>query len=205
MIYDNVILTDCDGVLVDWLKSFVIWMAKHGHHPVTTEPTYDINVMYGITKKQKAEYIKMFHVSAYVGFLNPLRDAMYYVDLLHRKHGYVFHLITSMSDDPMAKKLRIQNIENLFGKTAFERFTILGAGEDKTEALREYKDSGCWWIEDKPSNAEVPLENDFDIYSILMKHAHNENYLSDRYSKINGWKVKTVDNWNQIYNLITGE
>ena len=199
-IHDNVILTDCDGVLVDWLKGFTIWMIKHGHPPVDGVVSYDLTDIFGITKDEKNKYVRMFNESAYVGSLNPLRDAMYYIDLLHRKHGYVFHMITAMSDDPMAAKLRIQNIEGLFGKTAFERFTILDRGADKTEALREYKDSGCWWIEDKISNAEIPYENNFDIHSILMLHNHSMETTTKQNTAFT-----LANNWRDVYQLVTGE
>ena len=55
-----------------------------------------------------------------------------------------------MSRDENAGKLREMNLSKLFGNQAFERIVCLDTGADKHEALEEYKDSGCWWLEDKP-------------------------------------------------------
>ena len=80
---------------------------------------------------------------------------MYYVEKLHKEHGYVFHCITSVSIDPNAIKLREMNLRKLFGETAFQRIVCLDTGADKNYALEEYAGSQCWWVEDKPENADV--------------------------------------------------
>ena len=82
---------------------------------------------------------------------------MFYIKRLHEEHGYCFHCITSLSEDDNAGKLRKMNLRKLFGKTAFEKFVILDTGANKDEALAEYKDTGLWWIEDKPENALAGL------------------------------------------------
>jgi hypothetical protein len=87
------------------------------------------------------------------------------------------------------------NLGKLFGSTAFERVTCLETGADKNGALAEYRDSGCWWVEDKPENAEVGL--DLGLRSILMEHGHNMNHVNEQ--------IPVVKNWREIYNIITGE
>jgi FMN phosphatase YigB (HAD superfamily) len=191
---DNILLVDCDGVLLNWEYAFAIWMEQHGHEKQPgAEFTYDIGEHYGITKDQGRKLIKLFNESAAIGFLPPLRDAMYYVKRLHEEHGYVFHCITSLSTDVNAKRLREMNLNKLFGDTAFELVTCLETGADKHEALEPYKDSGCWWFEDKPENAEVGL--DLGLKSVIMEHGHNMSYLNP--------KIPVVKNWKEIYNLIT--
>jgi hypothetical protein len=120
---------------------------------------------------------------------------MYYVKRLHEEHGYVFHCITSLSLDANAGKLREMNLRKLFGKTAFERIVCLDTGADKHEALSEYRDSGLWWIEDKPENAEVGL--DLGLRSMLMEHGHNMTHQNQQ--------ISTVKNWREAYDIITGE
>jgi hypothetical protein len=96
----NLILVDADGVLLDWEFAFSIWMEEHGF--VKREGhqfEYDIGTRYGIDRDQSFKLIKMFNESAAIGFLPPLRDAMYYVKRLHEEHGYVFHCITSLSTE----------------------------------------------------------------------------------------------------------
>jgi hypothetical protein len=65
---------------------------------------------YGIDRDQSFKLIKMFNESAAIGFLPPLRDAMYYVKRLHEEHGYVFHCVTSLSTDVNAGRLREMNL-----------------------------------------------------------------------------------------------
>ena len=79
------ILVDADGVLLDWEYAFSVWMEEHGF--VRTEGSqfmYDIGLRYGIDHEQGRKLIKIFNESAAIGFLPPLRDAMYYVKRLHK-------------------------------------------------------------------------------------------------------------------------
>ena len=190
---DSVILVDCDGVILNWEYAFAIWMEQHGFNKIPgSEFEYDIGRRYGIDKEQGRKLIKMFNESAAIGFLPPLRDAMYYVKRLHEEHGYVFHCITSLSLDPNAKKLREMNLNKLFGETAFEKVVCLDTGADKDHALAPYRDTGCYWVEDKPENAEVGHK--LGLRSILMEHGHNMyHYHQD---------IPIVKNWKEIFDLI---
>ena len=190
----KLILVDADGVLLDWEFAFSIWMEEHGFVKKDGHQfEYDIGNRYGIDWEQGKKLIKMFNESAAIGFLPPLRDAMYYVKRLHEEHGYVFHCITSLSRDINAQRLREMNLSKLFGDTVFEKVVCLDTGADKNYALEEYADSGCWWIEDKPENAEVGL--DMGLRSVLMEHGHNMHHVNDR--------IPVVKNWREIYELVT--
>lgn len=190
---DRVILVDADGVLLNWEYAFAIWMEQHGFNKVEGgQFVYDIGERYNISRDQGRKLIKMFNESAAIGFLPPLRDAMYYVKRLHEELGYVFHCITSLSSDINAQRLREMNLEKLFGETAFEHVVCLETGADKNYALEPYAGTGCWWIEDKPENAEVGL--DLGLKSILMEHGHNMHHVNER--------IPVVKNWREIYSII---
>ena len=189
----QLILVDADGVLLNWEYAFDVWMAEHGFEQQPgTQFVYRVGDRYGIPRDQGKKLTRMFNESAAIGFLPPLRDAMYYVKRLHEEHGYVFHCITSLSSDINAQRLREMNLKKLFGETAFERIVCLETGADKNAALEPYRDSGCWWFEDKIENAEVGLN--LGLRSVLMEHGHNMNHECP---------YPIVKNWREIYELIT--
>ena len=118
---DKIILTDCDGVVLDWEEGFSVWMEHHGHSKVEGfQYMYNIGDRYGISKEQGSQMVKVFNESAAIGFLPPLRDAQYFVKKLHEQHQYKFIAITSLSLDPYAKELRERNLKKLFGDAFIE-------------------------------------------------------------------------------------
>ena len=190
---ENIILVDCDGVLCDWEYSFSQWM-HHQDIPTMDQSEYDIAKRFHLEKGIAKRLVRQFNESAAIAFLPPLRDAVYYIKRLNMLHGYRFHCITSLSEDKYAQRLRTQNLELLFGKEIFDEFVYLACGADKTEVLAKYEGTECFWVEDKPENAEVGKK--FGLNSILVAHEHNAYYKGDidRF-----WK------WKHIYNHITGE
>jgi hypothetical protein len=191
----KLILTDADGVLLDWEWAFNVWMQEHGFEEVAgSKFSYDMVARYGIPREQVRKLIRIFNESAAIGFLPALRDAMYYVKRLHEEHGFRFHCITSLSLDPNAQKLREMNLNKLFGTSAFERVVCLDTGADKDEALKEYEGTGCYWLEDKPENAECGYR--YGLKPLLIEHGHNMHYYHDG--------ITIVKNWKQVYEIVTG-
>ena len=181
-----IILTDCDGVLLNWAQSYHWWMHRKGYRPVDST-AYAMDVHYGIDREESRELCKTFCESAAVGFLPPLRDAVKYVRKLHEEHGAIFHCITSMSDDPWAIKLREENLDRIFGKGVFERVVCLPCGDDKDDALERYRDSNFIWVEDKTENAELGAK--MGLNSFLIDHIYNQgNDISDDVTRVNNWK-----------------
>jgi len=152
--------------------------------------TYDMHVAYGQKKSHVKALISEFNNSAWMCCLKPLRDVKYGVEQLVAA-GYRFGAITSLSLDPYAAELRKQNLKDLFGDV-FDFVQCLDTGADKDEALLPYKDSGLFWIEDKPANAK--LGADFGLKTLLIRHEHNAWF---DYSG-----VKKVDTWAQVYHAI---
>jgi len=188
---DRLILTDCDGVLMNWEYSFLQWMEQR-HGMVSTSREYDMAKRFNLTKAEAFRYCVAFNDSAWVEHLPPLRDAIHVVRELHEKHGYVFQMVTSMSDDPHAQALRIKNTQNLFGKTAFVGYEFTSCGGDKNDLLEKYRDSGLTWIEDKPENALLGKELGLD--ALLVEHPWNTDF---------GHDIPVHKSWKSIYEYLT--
>lgn len=188
--YHKVVLTDIDGVVLNWGYAFDIWMQEKGYI-VKRPDEYDIGRIYGLSKTKAKELVRLFNESAAIGFLPPLRDAMHYIKKLHEEHGYVFHAITSLSKDQNAQKLRTQNLQKLFGETVFEKFIYLDTGADKDVELSEYEGKDYVWIEDKVENAKCGAT--FGLESILMEHSFN----------MDNKEFPLMKNWKDIYEYLT--
>lgn len=192
----KIILTDADGVILDWEYAFDVWMQQHGFQKQDGgQLVYSIGKRYGIDVEQGKKLIKIFNESAAIGFLPPLRDAMYYIKRLHEEHGYEFHCITSLSKDENAQELRTMNIRKLFGSTAFTRFIYLDTGADKDEVLEQYRGKGYYWIEDKITNAVAGHK--VGLRSLLVEHGHNMDFEHA--------EIPRVTSWKEIYEIITGK
>jgi Cys-tRNA synthase (O-phospho-L-seryl-tRNA:Cys-tRNA synthase) len=191
--YDNVIVTDADGVLMYWSHGFHMWMVSKGYKEITTG-FYNIESTYGITKELADSLVDAFNESAAMRRLPPIKDAIKYIRKLHEEHGYVFHCISAIPNTRDMYEARMENIENLFGKTAFERLTLCGHSANKQELLKEYEGTGCFWIEDLHKNALMGLN--VGMRPLLMTHHYN---VDDHHEG-----VKRVYNWKEIYEEITG-
>ena len=191
---NKIILTDCDGVCLDWEYGFHTWMSTHGHE-LKNNNLYSVAKQYEMTDENAKRQVEIFNSSASMGFLPPLRDSQYYIKLLAEKLGYRFIAVTSLSNDESAQKLRTCNLKKLFGNDTFVEYHYLGCGDDKDEILLQLanKYEGSIWVEDKYINAEVGADAGFD--SLLMEHGHNLNYTGDD-------RVKIVRNWEEIYKYV---
>jgi FMN phosphatase YigB (HAD superfamily) len=186
----KIILTDCDGVLLDWETAFHTWMEDKGY-TAADKTLYKMNEAYDIEKAESKRLIREFNESVRMLDLPAFRDARSGVARLVEA-GYKFVVITSMSLDPMAKKAREINLEAVFGEGVIEGVKTLDTGADKDEALEFYRDSGLYWIEDKDENAIAGAN--VGLKSILIEHNHNV--------ECNDSRVARCANWKEIADLI---
>jgi len=189
---EKLILTDADGVMLDWEWAFSIWMQERGYTLTEgAKKSYWLHDHYNeLEQKDAKKMVKQFNESAAIGFLPALRDSAHYVRQLHEELGYVFRVITSLSLDKNAQKLREMNLHKIFGD-AIESVICLDTGSDKDAALAPYKDTGMYWIEDKPQNADCGYA--LGLKSILVEHGHNMNHVCP---------YPIVKNWKEIYSVI---
>lgn len=182
------ILTDVDGVLLDWEIIFDNWMTKQGYEPVNYSD-YKQSSRYEIPQDLADDLVKRFNESAWIGYLPVLRDAYNgvrkFVDA-----GYTFECITSLSNDRYASELRSQNLVNIFGHDAFSRIRCIGTGADKDDILAEY--DSHFWIEDKPVNCLAGLKADH--FPILIDHHYNQDFKNGH--------VFRAKNWDEIFDYV---
>lgn len=193
---EKIILVDCDGVLLDWKFAFQTWMETHHNLTCNDSDQYEIAGSYDMSVEDFESYVIEFNNSAAIGFLPPLRDAVYYLKRLHERHGFQFHCITALSNHRHPQMLREKNLEYLFGKNIFTKFIYQDTGRSKLKDLAEYSDTKCFWIEDKIENAMDGLKVGLD--PIIIAHDYNNDLdVTDGIPRL--WK------WKHIYNYILNE
>ena len=99
-------------------------------------------------------------------------------------------VISNYLDDPEIVEGRVKNLHNVFGSSPFYRITCLDPTVSKAAALNQYAGSGCWWVEDHPSNFH--LGNDLGLNSLLVDQHYNQQLVT----------VNRAYNWEQIYRTI---
>ena len=178
------ILTDIDGVCLDWSKQFNKFLAYYYPDVTLKDPTKDY---------EHVEHIMNdFCRSTWMGWCEPLRDAVEVLTKL-KAEGYEVHGCTAMGNDPYAIASRKTNLERFF-PNVFNRLdtTPMDPGVTKEKWLEQYRNKECVWVEDKWINAKAGAN--MGLKTFLMKHPYNAQH--------DDVKVTKVDNWQQIYYYI---
>jgi len=191
---DKVLLTDCDGVILDWEAKFKTFAIRLGHtFDDRYMNEYSLGKQLGLTHAASLELISKFNASSDFESLSPWRDSVEGIRKF-KDAGYKIIAITTAGSHPWTCGLRRRNLDNVFGADAINELYVLGIHHDKGEQLMHYKDSGYFWIEDKPSNSELAYK--YGLRPLLMNNPHNTSY--------NGI-VPRVQTWNDIYKIVTLE
>ena len=194
---NRIILTDVDGVLLEWEQHFTKWMLERAYYnekgekiyPYKLLPdkehTYEMAERFGLNKFQIRKEIREFNKSAWMGTQKPMPDCVQWVKLLHAE-GWTFIPITSQTSDLPAQALRKRRLAELFGESVFSNYHILDTGADKDEILEQFKDTGLLWVEDKPYNVQTGLK--FGLQCILIDHTYNKDFSHPAVTRVNNWK-----------------
>ena len=201
---DRIILTDVDGVLLEWEHHFTKWMLQKSYfdeqgnryYPHKLLPNkqneYEMANRFGVSKKEIRALIREFNRSAWMGTQRPMEESQTWVKLLAAE-GWTFIPITSQTSDIPAQELRKRRLGELFGDHVFTNYHILGTGADKDSALAEFHDTGLYWVEDKPKNALAGLY--YGLKPILIDHPYNRDFDHP--------DVIRVNNWRQIHEILS--
>ena len=200
---NRIILTDVDGVLLEWEHHFTKWMLQRTlfdergsrYYPYSLLPdkqnTYEMAERFGLTIKEIRKEIREFNRSAWMGTQRPMPDSQTWVKLLYAE-GWTFIPITSQTSDKPAQELRKKRLGELFGDHVFSNYHILGTGADKDSALAEFHNTGLYWGEDKPKNALAGLR--YGLKVLLYDHPYNQDF--------NHPEITRVNNWEHIHKLL---
>ena len=73
---DRIILTDVDGVLLEWEKHFAKWMLTKGYEEkANKQNVYSMEKRYGLYKEDKEALIEEFNRSAWMSNQEPMTNA----------------------------------------------------------------------------------------------------------------------------------
>ena len=187
---NKTILTDVDGVLLFWEPAFTKWMAAKGH-TVKIPHMYKQSLRYGIEQDVADNLVETFNESAWMGYLEPFKDAVEWVEKFGEQ-GYTFECLTSQSDDKCAGDLRKYNLAQVFGNDVITDCTSIATGADKDDYLKQWE-PGHWWIEDKAENCIAGLNAGHK--PILITHEYNKDFTHK--------DVTRADSWEDIFKIIT--
>lgn len=187
MRHNKVILTDCDGVLLEWIDAFIRYMEHLGYtwDKEAGEPQqYNMAPHFGIKiEDEMVEHIMNFnHGHWEFGTLNPLagaKEALFeLVDM-----GYRFTAISSCSTAPQTIALRKANLYNHFGDV-FDAVHCIDVGESKRTHLADHEPT--FWIEDNFENCVDGLQ--YGHKCILMHRKWNENSENAKINRCYSWE-----------------
>ena len=199
--YNRIILTDVDGVLLEWEHHFTKWLQLRSYfdkkgvrkYPYklvddshkNLSSSYEMSKRFGVDRDVIRQEIREFNRSAWMGTQRPMLESQTWVKLLAAE-GWTFVPITSQTSDVPAQELRKKRLGELFGDHIFTNYHILGTGADKDGALADFHDTGLYWVEDKPKNALAGLS--YGLKPILIDHPYNRDFDHPDIIRVNNWK-----------------
>ena len=185
-ISNRIILTDVDGVLLEWENHFTKWMISCGHKlKENFKSEYDMQKRFADHNVDIKIKIREFNKSAWMGTQPPMPESQTWVKLLHAE-GWTFIPISSQTSDIPAQGLRKRRLEELFGENAFYNFHILETGSDKDSVHAEFHGTGLWWVEDKWTNALAGLK--FGLNVLLYDRPYNRDCDHPEITRVNNWQ-----------------
>jgi len=195
------LVTDVDGVILDWWQGFAQWMKQAGYEANEEEPSnYRLGKTFGMPEETIMDLVQAFNEDApESGNLTYLNNDTQIPTILKQLRDMDFKLsiVTKFSDNPRAIEKRKENLYKLFGDVFDEVhiISLYGCKEPVLRRLRQAEDrtNAFWWIEDNVDNAHIGLN--LGYRTMLMHQSHNKDVRGPR--SIDN-RIKKVKNWNDI-------
>lgn len=188
---NKLILTDIDGVCLNWVGEFRRWMHYYHARPSERLGHLSLSKMFSVPEEIITKYIFDFNTSLEFSNLPPLKNAQEYIKKLRNK-GYKFHAITAIGIDERSIFYRNKNIRQVFGFDSFDKILTVDYGASKRTPLLQYEGSGNLWVEDNLGHAKTGLE--LGMESILMTTESNINQKDII--------IPRFESWKEIYEMI---
>lgn len=186
------ILTDVDGVLLDWFSGFRAWLKTRGIRPVESGDPSSWDMTEWLPNLNVQELIMQFNASPDFANIPAYPDAVLYLRKLH-KMGHPIVAITSCSADKVTYDMRWDNLQALFG-AIFADLICLPLMTSKVPILLTYPPrADTWWIEDSLHGAQAGV--DVGHQTFLIDRRYNIGKDVHR-------SVTRVEGWEEIYERI---
>lgn len=171
------IITDVDGVLLNWGDGFDYWLQHTKHIACThshTPNTYGMGDKYDLSDGQILELIDEFNGTPYFGELSPIRDAADIIPWLVNSDDYAVGWLScgAPTKNPMlAYNRRNANIRAVFGVGITGE--LLGLRCSKIDSLKQYDPNTSVFVEDSLSHALDGANLGFETF--LMDFPYNQS------------------------------
>lgn len=181
------ILTDVDGVLLDWFAGFKKFVQDKGIEVAEGDPA-DWSMVGWVKSNNIQGLISEFNDSWAFEYLPHYVTAKSQLKKLHEE-GHAVVAITSCSSDSKVREMRINNLERKFGPI-FEDVICLPLMESKLNILSQY--APTFWVEDSLHGAKAGVEAGHRTF--LLDKPYNQGPIDKR--------IERVKDWYEIYERI---
>lgn len=194
------IITDVDGVLLDWFNGFEKWITEvKGIKPThgATPSMYKLTDKYPFTSEEIVKLIEEFNSSSYFGELDAIDGSVEFLKKLVEDDNMEVAWLSAGSVEGQEDKcfdMRSSNLKERFGTDI--PGTLLVMDTPKDAYLLRYKEEmgdNLIFIEDSLSHAESAIK--LGIRTILLNTTYNN-------TKTKSKLLYRAKDWEDIYNII---
>lgn len=187
------VITDVDGVLLDWESAFEGWMTKHRNvvpnHSLSPN-TYNMEDKYGLKDQEILSHINEFNATVAFGHLAPVRDALEVVPgLLGTERFDWFWLSCARpdgdSDGHETAIRRFFNIKDVFGYPM--QGLCLKVRESKVSALKTFDPHKSVFIEDSLAHAMEGARAGFCTFLLDYPYNQTPNKMPNAIVRVRSW------------------
>jgi hypothetical protein len=187
-----VIMTDCDGVLLQWLAhtpSFVEDLGFNGDHLKESMsgnqfvPFFE--VFCATNETEAKERLLQYNESHYMRSLPVIEEeSIAVLNRLSKTHDII--VVTSFSDKEIAHKNRSANLKTHYN-TNISELICLNPEEDKTETLKKYAESRnvVLWVDDQIKHVKHGINAGIDSFQFT--HGMDCGRNTGEVKEINSW------------------